>query len=112
MTKGYVAEHFRGAKRDYVPCALRALCLRTPEKTMTREVTFFRGRDESAPETHTARMNAGSTCRRGGRYAQRFAAVRASIVLSPAACSGDMYRGVPSAMPVCVTRAASSAPQM
>ena len=45
VTNGYVAEHFRGAKRDCVPCALRAQCLRTPEKTMTRQVAFFRGRD-------------------------------------------------------------------
>ena len=30
VTRGFVAEHFRGAKRDCVPCALRARCLLPP----------------------------------------------------------------------------------
>ena len=76
VTNGYVAEHFRGAKRDCVPCALRALCLRTPEKTLTRQVAFFRGRDASAPETHTARMKAAIDAPAGrAQYARRFAVV-------------------------------------
>jgi transposase len=76
VINGYVAETFRGAKQDCVPCALRALCLRTPEKTLTRQVAFFRGRDASAPETHTARMKAAIDAPAGrARYAQRFAAV-------------------------------------
>ena len=61
VTKGYVGEHFRGAKRDCVPCALRAQCLRTPETTPVRNVAFFHGRvptESDAPptETHTTRM--------------------------------------------------------
>lgn len=36
VTKGFVSEQFRGAKRDCAPCVLRAQCLRTPEKTTTR----------------------------------------------------------------------------
>ncbi len=44
VTQGYVGEHFRGAKRDCVPCALRAHCLRTPETTAVRNVAFFRER--------------------------------------------------------------------
>ena len=46
----------RGAKRDCVPCPLRAQCLRTPEKTQTRQVAFFRGKAVDTPESHTARM--------------------------------------------------------
>lgn len=76
VTKGLVAEHFRGAKRDCLPCALRAQCLRTPEKTVSRQVAFFRGRAESAPETHTARMKARIDSPSGrAQYAQRFAVV-------------------------------------
>ena len=45
VTNGYVGEHFRGAKRDCAPCALRDQCLRTPATTVVRNVTFFRGRE-------------------------------------------------------------------
>jgi transposase len=76
VTRGYVAEHFRGSKRDCVPCALRSRCLRTPDQTSTRQVAFFRGRAAPAPETHTARMKQridSPTAR--ARYGQRFATV-------------------------------------
>jgi hypothetical protein len=74
VTNGFVAEHFRGAKRDCQPCALRAQCLRTPEQTVARQVAFFRGRAEPAPETHTARMKANIDTPEGrAHYAQRFA---------------------------------------
>ncbi|MGQ0764628.1 MAG: transposase [Gemmatimonadota bacterium] len=43
VTRGYVGEHFRGAKRDCVPCSLRDRCLRHPERTEARQVAFFRG---------------------------------------------------------------------
>lgn len=46
---------FRGAERDCQPCTLRAQCLRTPEKTKTRQVAFFRGKRDGY-ETHTDRM--------------------------------------------------------
>jgi len=76
VTKGLVAEHFRGAKRDCLPCALRAQCLRTPEKTVSRQVAFFRGRAKSALETHTDRMKAKIDTPSGrAQYAQRFAVV-------------------------------------
>ena len=76
VTHGYVAEHFRGAKRDCAPCALRAQCLRSPEKTVTRQVAFFRGRAPAAPETHSARMKAAIDAPAGrAQYARRFAAV-------------------------------------
>jgi transposase len=41
---GHVGIKFQGAKRDCLPCALRVHCLRHPEKTPTRQVTFFRGK--------------------------------------------------------------------
>ena len=76
VTRGYVAEHFRGAKRDCVPCVLRAQCLRTPDKTIARQVAFFRGRVGSARETHTARMKKRIDSPAGrARYGQRFATV-------------------------------------
>ena len=46
---------FAGAKQDCVPCERRHECLRTPEKTQTRQVSFLQGkRDEQ--EDHTDRM--------------------------------------------------------
>ena len=80
MTKDYVGEHFRGAKRDCVPCALRAQCLRTPDTTAVRDVAFFRGRVESAArhprETHTMRMKMRIDSAIGReQYGRRFATV-------------------------------------
>jgi transposase len=76
VTRSFVSERFRGAKRDCAPCDLRTQCLRTPEKTITRQVAFFRGRAEFSQETHTARMKAKIDSPSGrAQYAQRFAAV-------------------------------------
>jgi transposase len=76
ITRGYVAEHFRGAKRDCLPCTHRAQCLRTPEKTQTRQVAFFRGRVAAVPVTHTARMKVRIDSQEGrARYAKRFGTV-------------------------------------
>jgi transposase len=80
MTKDYVGEHFRGAKRDCVPCALRAQCLRTPDTTAVRNVAFFRGRVEPGTlhprETHTMRMKARIDSAEGReQYGRRFATV-------------------------------------
>lgn len=52
---GYAAMKFRGAKRDCVPCALREQCLRTPEKTKSRQVAFFQGK-RGREESYTDRM--------------------------------------------------------
>ncbi|HYN00247.1 MAG TPA: transposase [Aestuariivirgaceae bacterium] len=54
---GYAAMKFRGAERDCVPCELRDGCLRTPDKTKTRQVAFFRGKREGCL-SHTDRMKA------------------------------------------------------
>lgn len=52
---GYVALKFSGAKQDCVPCERRQDCLRTPEKTQTRQVSFLQGkRDEQ--ENHIEQM--------------------------------------------------------
>jgi len=80
LTRDYVGEHFRGAKRDCVPCALRAQCLRTPDTTAVRNVAFFRGRveqDTGQPrETHTMRMKVRIDSDVGrAQYGQRFATV-------------------------------------
>jgi transposase len=67
---------FRGKKRDCVPCALRALCLRTPATTAVRSVMFFRGKTAPLPETHTARMKHRIDSPEGRmRYGQRFGTV-------------------------------------
>jgi transposase len=42
--KGYAAVKFHGAKRDCGPCAIRAQCLRKPDKTPARQVAFMRGK--------------------------------------------------------------------
>jgi transposase len=41
---GYEGVKFQGAKQDCVPCEWRHQCLRTPETTKTRQVTFFLGK--------------------------------------------------------------------
>lgn len=41
---GFEGMKFQGAKQDCVPCDLRTNCLRHPEKTATRQVTFFYGK--------------------------------------------------------------------
>lgn len=76
QTNGYVGEHFRGAKRDCVPCALRARCLRTPETTAVRNVAFFRGRAQPPPVTHAAAMRARLDTPEGrAQYGERLGTV-------------------------------------
>ena len=41
---GFAAIKFRGAEKDCLPCTRRHECLRTPEKTKTRQVAFFQGK--------------------------------------------------------------------
>jgi len=80
LTRDYVVEHFRGAKRDCVPCALRAQCLRTPDTTAVRNVAFVHGgveQDTRRPrETHTMRMKVRIDSDVGrAQYKTRFATV-------------------------------------
>lgn len=73
---GYLATKFTGAQRDCVPCGLRDRCLRTPEKTLVRQVCFFRGKAPDAPESHTDRMKRAIDSDAGRRrYGRRFATV-------------------------------------
>jgi len=79
VTNGLVGAHFRGAKRDCVPCAVRERCLRTPETTAVRHVAFFHARvgppaTRAAP--YTAQMRARIDAPAGrALYDQRFGAV-------------------------------------
>ena len=78
VTNGYVGAHFRGAKRDCLPCPLRARCVRTPGTTAVRNVVFFHGRvaTRPKPESHTARMKRRLDAPEGrAQYGQRFGAV-------------------------------------
>ena len=70
-----IGTKFQGAQRDCLPCALRDQCLRTPEKTKTRQVCFFRGRADPQ-ESATDRMKRAIDAERGRElYGQRFATV-------------------------------------
>lgn len=76
VKKGLLADQYQGSKRDCVPCAQRAQCLRTPAQTLVRQVAFFHGRDPAAPPSHTARMQARIDSPEGrAQYAERFGAV-------------------------------------
>jgi transposase len=52
---GYATKKFSGAKQDCVPCLRRKECLRTPDKTQTRQVAFLQGKRDKA-ENHIDRM--------------------------------------------------------
>jgi transposase len=74
--QGYEAIRFRGNQRDCGRCALRAQCLRHPERTLTRQVALFVGRAKGKPETHCARMKRKIDSELGRhRYSQRLGIV-------------------------------------
>ncbi len=77
VTNGYVGEHVQGSPRDGAPCPLRTQGLRTPETTVSRNVAFFRGREEaSETETHTMRMQQRLDTPAGhDEYGRRFGTV-------------------------------------
>jgi hypothetical protein len=76
VTRDHIGAHFRGAKRDCGPCALRAQCLRTPETTPVRNVAFFHGRVSTRHVNHTALMRNRIDSPEGrAQSAQRFATV-------------------------------------
>jgi len=76
LTNGYVSIRFQGAQRDCVPCSHRDRCLRTPEKTPTRQVAFFQGKAATTPESHTERMKKRIDSPAGRvLYGRRFATV-------------------------------------
>jgi transposase len=56
MIRGKRAMKFRGRRKDCPVCEVREQCLRSPDTTETRQVHFFKGRPEGAPETYTQKM--------------------------------------------------------
>ena len=73
---GLIGNKFQGAQRDCLPCALRDQCLRTPEKTRTRQVMFFRGKVNPEDDHPVERMKRAIDSERGRElYGQRFATV-------------------------------------
>ncbi|MFN8861824.1 MAG: transposase [Gemmatimonas sp.] len=76
VTRDHVGAHFRGAKRDCGPCALRTKCLRTPKTTPVRNVAFFHGRVSARHGDHSAGMRMRIDSPEGrAQYVQRFATV-------------------------------------
>ena len=73
---GFAAVKFQGAQRDCVPCTQRDRCLRTPEKTRTRQVSFFHGKVANVAESYTDKMKKRIDSPEGRiRYGGRFATV-------------------------------------
>ena len=76
VTGDHVGAHFRGAKRDCGPCALRAQCLRTPETRPVRNVAFFHGRVSTQRTDQSAAMRERIDTPAGrAQYGQRFTTV-------------------------------------
>ena len=74
---GYAVIKFQGAQRDCVPCSERSRCLRHPEKTKTRQVHFFQGKQQpDAADALLERMRQAIDSDRGRQlYGRRFATV-------------------------------------
>jgi transposase len=54
--KGYLANKFKGTKRDCVPCPVRHKCLKFPDKTPVRQVAFFHGQTDKQQHSLTQKM--------------------------------------------------------
>jgi transposase len=73
---GHLAVKFQGALRDCGPCMLRAKCLRKPEVTKTRQVSFFYGKTPDGKVSYIERMKRAIDSERGRQlYGGRFATV-------------------------------------
>jgi len=76
LHNGYLSTKFSGALRDCVPCDQRAKCLRTPERTRVRQVSFFRGKADATKVNYIDLMKRALDSEEGRRlYGQRFATV-------------------------------------
>ena len=76
VINGYAVVRFQGAQRDCLPCSHRERCLRTPDKTKTRQVAFFSSKAATTPESHTDQMKKRIDSPEGrARYGERFATV-------------------------------------
>ena len=73
---GFIAVKFQGAQRDCVPCTQRDQCLRTPDKTKTRQVCFFRGKADPTAVNYSEIMKRAIDSPQGkALYGRRFATV-------------------------------------
>ncbi len=73
---GREAVRFQGAKRDCVPCMYRDRCLRTPDRTHTRQVAFFNDNNPTLADRLAMRMRERIDSDDGRKqYGQRFATV-------------------------------------
>ena len=54
VTGGYRGAHFKAPKSACGPCQLRRQCLRYPERTVQRQVVFFKGRVPGTPRVPAA----------------------------------------------------------
>lgn len=76
LHNGYLSTKFSGTLRDCVPCDQRKHCLRTPEKTKVRQVSFFRGKADVTKANYIDLMKQALDSEEGRRrYGQRFATV-------------------------------------
>jgi transposase len=76
LHNGYLSTKFSGTMRDCVPCDQRTKCLRTPDKTKVRQVSFFRGKAGSTKVSYTDLMKHAIDSEEGRRlYGLRFATV-------------------------------------
>ena len=70
------AVRYQGAKRDCLPCSHRERCLRTPDKTPTRQVAFFNDKHPTPAQKLAALMRERIDSEDGrARYGRRFATV-------------------------------------
>ena len=53
---GYEAVKFQGPKMHCEPCTQRNKCLRYPDRTITRQVVFFKDRSKSVKQSYTSKM--------------------------------------------------------
>ena len=75
VTRGRVSHKFTGTKAGCGPCLLRSQCLRHPDRTSVRQVSFF-AKDQASPHQFTERMKQTIDSPRGRRlYSQRMATV-------------------------------------
>ena len=71
-----IAVRFQGAERDCLPRTQRARCLRTPEKTATRQIAFFGTLVADRVRSHTEKMRERIDGAQGrALYAQRLGTV-------------------------------------
>jgi hypothetical protein len=73
---GHLAVKFQGALRDCGPCTQRDKCLRKPDITPTRQVSFFYGKAPGDKTSYTDIMKRAIDSERGrALYGRRFATV-------------------------------------